>query len=190
MKTISQKPLPKVKGKTIIDHYIRTQLNLNVLEYVMLDFAFNWFFCMKTTYCSMDFYEHSGYPSSIDISDTEIKLQEKGFLDSIGQTTEKWNKYFQVNESDFEELWKLYHEGNKQKAKIAYQKCRKITNHATLLDAAKKYLKFKAFKEQFLEHTSTWLNPANLSWEQDYSIPAETNQNVEPKLQQKPTIHP
>jgi hypothetical protein len=172
--TTNNIPTAKINGKTHIIHKIRAKLQLTTALYCVVDciYEFNSKFSEKQ--CTAEYIsEYLGVPQKgVDLMLHELK--EKGFV-SFGkrlETTSIWNNEFNnVNiEDDFEEFWKLFNNGNKQKAKIAYLKARKLVEKDILYDAAKAYKEKCTVTGTFLMHTSSWLNPQYKYWEDDYSI--------------------
>jgi DNA-binding MarR family transcriptional regulator len=184
MKITSKQPQPRIKAITVVDHYVRNQLKLNADQYVLMDILYQ-----NPKIQLEDICINLGY----DINYFKLvyeSLVSKQLIDLNNSVTDKWKKYFTVSKEEFEEFWKVFHVGSKAEAKEIYLKARKIVDGDTLLDAAKKYVKFKEFNGQYLEHTRTWLNPKYQKWNDDYSIPVEQNSTIQPMIIQSTKIHP
>jgi len=162
----------KITGVTIIDHQIRTELELSCDEYVVIDMLYRW----RKKYgkkimkiLSAENISGIAYPTLALIvqSLTEKKLitKTKGVKPYL-IPADKWNKYFNVDE-DFEEFWALWHKrGNKVTAKKAYEGARKVADKDTLHKAAKKMVEH-VDELKYLPHAATWLNPSNRKWEDE-----------------------
>ena len=188
MKATSETSL-RIKGKTIIDHNIRTQLCLTCNEYVLADALYQWLESGHTEFpLFIELHKIIGFEQTIT-HDIYVSLVEKGIIDEQ-RITNKWSQHFKVDESEFEALWKIYHTGSKAEAKEVYGRARKIATAEEIFTGATAYLKLKVINEQFLEHTRTWLNPKYKKWEDDYSLPTDKKDTVEPLPEQRNTIHP
>ena len=70
-------------------------------------------------------------------------------------------------------FWQIFKKhGNKQMAKKAYVKARKVVDKETLHNAAIRYMKSKEGNDVFL-HASTYLNPETRHWEDIVKIKGE-----------------
>jgi hypothetical protein len=99
--------------------------------------------------------------------------------DDFYSVTSKWTQFFDVTQ-DFDSdnpskpgFWQIFKKhGNKQMAKKAYFKARKVVDKETLHAAAIRYIKSKEGNDIFL-HASTYLNPETRHWEDVVFIKGE-----------------
>lgn len=72
---------------------------------------------------------------------------------------------------EFEQFWGAYRpydmdKGSKQKARIAYDKTRKVAEHETIMRGLNQYLTYCHAKQQRTKHAVTWLNADG--WADEY----------------------
>ena len=168
---------PSIKGKTTIDHRICSSLNIGFTEYVLLDY-----FNDNPGVLDADkLYRSKGV--SHDTLAFFTKTMERQKLITCDnneyKVTKKWAQYFSID-SDFDNeekanpgFWQIFKKhGNKQMAKKAYVKARKVVDKETLHNAAIGYMKSKEGNDVFL-HASTYLNPETRHWEDIVKIKGE-----------------
>ena len=143
----------KVKGTTIIDHYVRVRLELNLEEYVLMDFIHNWNQRHKKSSIKFgDYYAGTGI-IPIDLQGIMDRLRQRNMLvkDSIGRpdVCGLWREMFNVDEH-VKELWKLHNKGNLATVKIRLPKVLKMIPFSQLKERLIAYIDSKEEK-QFLK---------------------------------------
>lgn len=165
-----------VKGRSIIDHRIRTKTNTTCQEYCIVQFIHHLNQDKKVKYTPVEhtelLYKSTGYyPEGIskvvDILMTKgLVMWDNGYL-----TTEKWDQHFFHDIiAEFESLWtKCGKVGNRSNALEMYRRCLKEhIEYQYLLGKLETYLQFIEETGTFQLHLSTWLNPKTRNFDNEY----------------------
>lgn len=176
-----------VRGKTIIDHRVRIQLELSLMEYILIDFIFNFYQahpCVMFT--EADIWKATGYHFDHRTKQILAELRARGMIQIVSSDSYyylpgvAWQKKFNADAS-FDEFWELWQKvGSKQKAKEAYRKALKIIDQETLFVKAKEYIDFRM--KQFGYHTThaaSYLN--GQQWNDKLGEKSKQNTNDVPK---------
>lgn len=166
-----------ITGSTIINHRDRVSKGLSCDEYVMID-AIN-FYMEKNNLKTFDSRKFdqirklTGFEKDKIIELGKI-LKRREFLIDSGDKKYKINGKLWNDEEiikGFEKLWKLYGKvGNRRNAESMYKKAVKIEGHEYLLVKVRIYKKFLAHSDQFPLHFSTFLNPKNKRYNDNFEI--------------------
>lgn len=179
-----------IYGSTVINHRIKHKLQLTGDEYIVLEYIYNMNKEGKkvTAYGDMEnLWKAIGmYPP--EFGKYAVSLIEKEFIEeSYGLiVTSKWiNEFVDVNQDKFEEFWEVYGRiGNKEQAKKMFLKVIKEIYYKDLLEKHAKYSKHlenAGWKGKM--HCSTWLNPVNKRYEDEYELEEKEEENKEEKFQ-------
>lgn len=154
-------------GKTIIDHKIRVELELEFDEYVFMDFLYtiNKDKSQKLTYDIA--FKKTGIVRE-DINSIVKACMLRGLIekDKHGKwiVLDKWNKHFDVDK-DFNEFWEIFKKrGSKVEAQKHFTKTIKLVEKDKLFNAAKKYIA-SVSDPIYIMHASKFLNPNFKRWE-------------------------
>jgi len=163
-----------VAGTTTILHQLRAKLKISMVEYVLLDFIYQWHQKNPKPIEYGDYWRACGVKGRM-VSKKFARLKEKGLLfkdmDGKVKTTLLWDSNFNASDQ-FESLWKLLNTGNKQIAKTAFAKALKVDSFENIKKGLEEYIKFVTETDQFKKHLSSFLNPKNKDWttQRDASI--------------------
>ena len=142
----------KIYGKTIIDHKIRTKLNLDINEYVLLD-VIEILEIKKVIFTSDDIYRMTGIQSN-DVLYYVKRLKNLEFItkrNNLPLVTDKWKKAFEISDNEFDTFWfkdgKPAWTGSKKDAKKKYALARKNNSTEYLLQQRDYYFTFLAHPE-------------------------------------------
>lgn len=174
------KATKQIKPTLIINTHIRVALELTMEEYAVANSVYEMRKANKPITVLSIFFE-TGI-SQDDVKEIFEQLKEKSILEykEVDKKqrlflTDRWNKLFNIDqEFDNEDelnpgFWQIFlKRGNKQQAKTAYTKARKIVDADTLRSAATRYIASKDGEEfKHIMHASTWLNPDVRHWEDE-----------------------
>jgi len=193
--TSSKNMYAGIHGSSTVNHRIRAMLGLTIDEYVVMQYFYKHITLNKQTTKIECIKENCWKDLGMRIDELQkiyFNLRDKEMLcKSIDNGAEvfffsdKWLHHFQTD-LEFEEFWKIYHVGNKQDAKMNYQKARKEISKELLLKKAIEYLNpLTALTDDWKPspmHTCRWLNPTKKHWEDAPFISTNTtkqNQNSE-----------
>lgn len=179
-----------VKGATMINHRLRLQLNISLVEYIMLDFVYNFSTKYpKIAFTDEDIFKETGYHFDSKAQQIFKILREQGLIEIVAgqtmiyRTTEVWNKLFDVD-AEFLEFWNdIYKKhGNKVDAREKYMQCRKLIDKETLHKKAIEYISIREDFPAFTKAAEVWLNPKKRNWENEYNIQPIAKKEAKPKM--------
>jgi len=167
-----------IRGHTVVDHKRRCKLNLTLSEYVFLDaieqlIVRNGKFHARTM--QDDLYKICGIlPDAFKVlggklREKEMLLHQGGNIFTLGQ---KWSEGSADIKQEFEALWLLLGRvGNKKKGLQMYDKARKAGFEADFLKKrVDVYVKFVKDSEQYPLHVSSFFNPANEEFNNEFKV--------------------
>lgn len=163
----------RITGKTVIDHKKRVKLTLSCDEFVLAqaiedivgDLAFN------TVKGYENVYKMTGF-TNIEYRSIGSILIQKGIFKRLADNNVRLVSPWEADTSsqkDFDEFWDEYGKvGNKKAAKKSFLKALKVTDLDHLKERWKAYKAHLEESGQSQLHMSTWLNPDNERWNDEY----------------------
>jgi hypothetical protein len=168
-KYVAQNSSAGVHGRTIINHKVRSKVNISCNEYVIMDFIMNLFFECKKPFDPKTHEEKLYKAIGCYFYQIEVPIQgliTKGLLsceEGLYLTTEKWDQHFNhVDvETEFAELWNKYGaKGNRKTALNYYRTLKKEGVTYEHIDAQMDiYLEFIKLTDTYIMHLSSFLSP-------------------------------
>jgi hypothetical protein len=172
-----------VTGFSVIDHRVRLKLNLSVIDYIILDAV-----AQITIVDNIKFTGLKKLRTIVGIDESELLVIVKDLIRrELLVPSEKYRyvpyllflsslKY----DEGFEYLWRMFKTkgslGNKQTALKAYKGAIKVSPLKEIVVGANNYWASKAPDAEHKLHLSTFLNPDNKMWLDQYRKIQPTNQ--------------
>lgn len=149
-------------GYTMMDHKLRTRLNLTALEYIVFDYYYHRIIINKDECLPEHIYRYTG----ITFTAYKIlygRLIKKNVITKDGQLSDKAKTL--LNHDDiFEKIWLLFKKnpGTKKAGRKMFDRAIKKVPAYQLLEAATNYAEQKKDVEKmYFSHVSSFLNPDN-----------------------------
>lgn len=135
-----------IKGKTLIDHRKRIKLNLDWIDYCILDYLDQLSDKTNKVKIVWNFHERIGLEEWKAQTHVSL-LTDAGFLEKLNEReyviTSKWWNEFPRAEEQFELLWKLFPKGKKKAALIKYRELIKTVDPEYLYKRREAYVSWK-----------------------------------------------
>lgn len=160
----------KPKGNSLIDHRIRHELALSCDEYIMADYICRYNKTHKLGEITWRrYYTDIGFEPELVLSTVKSLMIKRIVINTRKriETTILWNDFFNTD-NQFEELWKLYPKGIKNKARIEFLKAINEVHYNTLLEKLQEYIA-SVQDSDFSVYLSKFLDIKYKYWENDFS---------------------
>jgi hypothetical protein len=184
----------EVNGFSVINHYVRLQLGLNLQEYIFLDYIFHTNKKrLKAPISFLDYYKGTGIVPK-DISELIENLKRKNLLvwDSSYATVNKhgkkgrvdvceWWKYSFNDKDMIKQLRKIHRYGNKKTIEERLPKVIQKIPFEELKAKLIAYMEWCTKTGTYAKNLSTWLNPKREHWNdelEDRAPKEEQNNDV------------
>ena len=184
---------PKVTGTSIINHGVRTELEMTPSEYILMDYIYKKIL-KKEEMNFLSTYKATGLMRGTQ-EQILNNLVAKGFLypenANPPKATNKWPAAFGNRTEEFEKFWKIdgvvFWTGSKKLALKRYENLRKIYSEDKLLMQRNAYARYLRLENQNgfdrrVMAADRWLNPANEYYEVDWT---KMGDEIEAKMKNK-----